>query len=34
VNQIRWFARYEGRKPYIDRAAVMRAAEAYFLSAS
>ena len=34
VNQIRWVARYEGRKPYINRAAVMRAAEAYFLPAS
>jgi predicted ATPase with chaperone activity len=33
VNQIRWVAKYEGRKAYIDRAAVMRAAEAYFLSA-
>ena len=34
VNQIRWVARYEGRKPYIDREAVMRAAEAYFLTTS
>jgi hypothetical protein len=32
VNQIRWAARYEGRKPHLDHAAVMRAVEAYFLS--
>jgi predicted ATPase with chaperone activity len=32
VNQIRWAAKYEGRKPHLDHAAVMRAVEAYFLS--
>jgi predicted ATPase with chaperone activity len=32
VNQIRWAARYEGRKPHLDHAAVMRAVEAYFLT--
>jgi predicted ATPase with chaperone activity len=31
VNQIRWAARYEGRKPVIDRTSLMRAVEAYFL---
>jgi predicted ATPase with chaperone activity len=31
VNQICWSARYEGRKPLIDHAALMRAVEAYFL---
>jgi len=31
VNQICWSARYEGRKPSIDREAMMRAVEAYFL---
>jgi hypothetical protein len=34
VNQIRWVAKYEGRKPHINRAAVMRAVEAYFLTTS
>jgi predicted ATPase with chaperone activity len=32
VNQIRWAAKYEDRKPHLDHAAVMRAVEAYFLS--
>jgi len=31
VNQIRWAARYEGRKPAIDQGSLMRAVEAYFL---
>jgi hypothetical protein len=31
VNQIRWAARYEGTTPYLDREALMRAVEAYFL---
>jgi predicted ATPase with chaperone activity len=31
VNQICWSARYEGRKPLLDHAALMRAVEAYFL---
>jgi predicted ATPase with chaperone activity len=31
VNQICWAARFEGRKPQIDRPAVIRAVEAYFL---
>lgn len=34
VNQIRWAARYEGRKLKIDHAGVMRAVEVYFLSDS
>lgn len=34
VNQVRWAARYEGRKPHLDHAAVMRAVEAHFLSGS
>ena len=34
VNQICWAARYEGRTPHLDHAAIMRAAEAYFLSGS
>lgn len=34
VNQICWAARYEGRTPHLDHAAVMRAVEAYFLSRS
>jgi len=32
INQIAWTARYEGRKPRLDREALMRAAEAYFVS--
>ena len=31
VNQVRWAARYEGKTPYLDRTALMRAVEAYFL---
>jgi predicted ATPase with chaperone activity len=31
VNQICWAARYEDREPQLDRAALMRAVEAYFL---
>jgi len=31
VNQVCWAARYEGVKPYMDRPALMRAVEAYFL---
>lgn len=31
LNQILWAARYEGRKPQIDRAGLMRAVESYFL---
>jgi predicted ATPase with chaperone activity len=31
VNQVRWAARYEGKTPYLDRIALMRAVEAYFL---
>jgi predicted ATPase with chaperone activity len=34
VNQICWSARYEGKKPYIDRASLTRAVEAYFLPAN
>jgi predicted ATPase with chaperone activity len=34
VNQILWSARYEGRRPYIDRASMARAFDAYFLSKS
>jgi hypothetical protein len=31
VNQVRWSAKYENRKPLLDRTSVMRAVEAYFL---
>jgi predicted ATPase with chaperone activity len=31
VNQVRWAARFEGTKPRLDRTALMRAVEAYFL---
>jgi predicted ATPase with chaperone activity len=31
VNQVCWAARYEGKNPYIDRAALRRAIDAYFL---
>ena len=31
VNQIRWAAQYEGKKPYIDCTSLRQAAEAYFL---
>jgi predicted ATPase with chaperone activity len=34
VNQICWAARYEGKQPRLERDTVLRAAEAYFLSAS
>ncbi|MGH9615230.1 MAG: hypothetical protein ACRD28_00715, partial [Acidobacteriaceae bacterium] len=34
MNQICWSARYEDRKPQIDRNTVARAAEAYFVSSS
>ena len=34
VNQICWAARYEGKEPRLERDTVLRAAEAYFLSAS
>jgi predicted ATPase with chaperone activity len=33
VNQILWAARYEGKQPRLDREAVMRAINAYFLRA-
>ena len=32
VNQITWAARYEGRKPRLDRDSLISAVEAYFLS--
>ena len=31
VNQVLWAARYEGKKPHIDHAAMAQAVEAYFL---
>jgi predicted ATPase with chaperone activity len=31
VNQVRWAARYEDTTPYLDREALMRAVDAYFL---
>jgi predicted ATPase with chaperone activity len=34
VNQVCWAAQYEGRQPYVDRPALNRAIEAYFLSKS
>jgi hypothetical protein len=34
VNQVCWAARYEGIKPYLDSAALIRAVEAYFLPKS
>jgi hypothetical protein len=34
VNQVLWAARYEGRKPHLDHAAMAQAAEAYFLPRS
>jgi len=34
VNQILWAARYEGRKPHLDHAAMAQAVEAYFLPRS
>jgi predicted ATPase with chaperone activity len=32
VNQVVWAARYEGKKPYLDRAAITQAVAAYFLT--
>jgi predicted ATPase with chaperone activity len=32
VNQVLWAAQYEGKKPYIDRAAMDQAVNAYFLA--
>ena len=32
VNQVAWAARYEGHTPYIDRPALQRAIDAYFLA--
>lgn len=34
VNQVLWAARYEGKKPYIDHAAMAQAVNAYFLASS
>ena len=34
VNQVAWAARYEGQTPYIDRAALKRAIDAYFLASA
>ena len=34
INQICWAARYEGKKPYLDRASLIQAVEAYFLAKS
>jgi len=34
INQIMWTARYAQQKPKLDRAALMQAAEAYFISGS
>ena len=31
VNQVRWASRFEGTKPYLDRDALKRAVDAYFL---
>jgi len=31
VNQVLWSARYEGKKPHLDREVLMRAIEAYFV---
>jgi len=33
VNKIAWAARYEDRKPHLDRTSLMAASEAYFLPA-
>lgn len=33
VNQVMWAARYDGRKPHVDRPALKRAIEAFFLAA-
>jgi predicted ATPase with chaperone activity len=32
INQVLWAARYEGKKPHIDHAALAQAVEAYFLA--
>lgn len=32
INQVLWTARYEQRKPKLDRAALLRAAESYFIA--
>ena len=34
VNQVLWAARYEGKKPLMDHAAIAQAVEAYFLAKS
>jgi hypothetical protein len=34
VNQVCWSAQYEGHTPYIDRAALQTALNAYFLDKS
>jgi predicted ATPase with chaperone activity len=34
VNQVAWAARYEGHEPYIDRPALKRAIDAYFLASA
>jgi predicted ATPase with chaperone activity len=34
VNQVCWAAQYEGHQPYVNRAALTRAIDAYFLSGS
>jgi hypothetical protein len=31
VDQVRWAARYEERRPYLDQAALEQAIDAYFL---
>ncbi len=33
VNQVLWAARYEGKKPHMDHAAMAQAVEAYFSDA-
>jgi predicted ATPase with chaperone activity len=34
INQVAWAARYEGVRPQLDRAALMKAVESYFLARS
>jgi predicted ATPase with chaperone activity len=34
INEICWAARYEDKKPYLDRASLIQAVEAYFLAKS
>jgi predicted ATPase with chaperone activity len=34
INQICWAAKYEGKEPYLDRASLIQAVEAYFLAKS